>query len=306
MVMRRENARGPGAAQRAPERRRAAGEALHRAESRPGAARRWGSLLLSLTLGSLASHAAWAQDALQAPVRSGTWGVRLELVSVIKARALPESESTSIAWALAQVGRDEGGWVQTHRVCEAHVRGTGRLVNTIIPKTYTDHMSRRSLRPVVTRDDARWSWLADLGVVSVGYDLEKSPDILPTSVDDPAVYDWDEDGQPGATVLLDLPLLKPVEIYITQVSHLSLHGLVLDAERIAGELVAHRQQRQTIGASHPLFERNVPSRPKPGASRFFMRRLPDGTTCDQVRGLMERQAEAGRERDEQAGIPAAP
>jgi len=221
------------------------------------------------------------------PPLPGTWGVMIRIESVIQAPALPESQSSSLAWAIAELGVDEQGWYQTHRVCCAEVLGTGRLISSIVPASYTDHMPTKTMRPALGHDRHGGSWTVDMGEAAVGYHHHLSPDTLPDTADHPAVYDWDEDGKIGATVLIDLPLFQPFEIYIAQVSHLELQGRVISPEHIAGKILVHRQDRETLGASAALFDRDIPSHPLPGASTFSMVRVPDGTGCGQVRQAME-------------------
>ncbi len=194
----------------------------------------------------------------QAPI-PGTWGVLIRIESVIQAPAVPESRSSSLAWAIAELGEDEHGWFQTHRVCSAEVLGTGRLISSIVPAAYTEHMPTKTMRPTLGQDRQGGTWAVDMGAAAVGYHHHLSPDTLPDSADHPAVYDWDEDGHVGATVLIDLPLFKPFELYIAQVSHLELQGRLLGPEHIAGEILVHRQDRETLGASAALFDRDIPS-----------------------------------------------
>ncbi len=240
--------------------------------------------LLAALLGAIPAR---AQEAVEAPVQPGLWGVRLELATNSRAPVIREVESTLYLWALAEVGQDEQGWFQTHRVCEADIVGTSVLARTIIPQVYVEHMPRQRLRPQVSQEAWRWTWNVNLDPMPIGYDYDASPDVLPASADHPAVYDWDEDGKPGATVLVDLPLFQPFEVYITQLSRLRLAGGIDDENHIQGRLYLDSLERHVIGASNRLFNRDVDTWPRPDASRFFMLRLPQGTPCDQVRGLLE-------------------
>jgi hypothetical protein len=219
------------------------------------------------------------------PPMEGPWGIELEVASITRVPVLRDVQSTMVAWALAEVTRDGEGYLQTHRVCDVEVTDTSRLSRTIIPRAYVEHMPYRTLRPV--SDPAAGRWEVDLGPVPVGYHYERSPGTLPRAVDDPLVYDWDQDGHPGATVQVALARFQPFEVYIAQVSHLYLRGTVRDAERIEGPLEILRQERVTLGASNRLFARPSETTPDPARSRFRMRRLPAGTTCAEVRALLE-------------------
>jgi hypothetical protein len=215
---------------------------------------------------------------------NGTWGLQLEVASVTRVPVLRDVESTMVAWALSEVGVDGRGTAQTYRVCEADVRDNARASRTLIPPAYVAHMPYRVLRPVT---DGSGSFELDLGPVPVGYHHDRSPAVLPQDAADPLVYDWDEDGHPGATVRLELPLFQPFEVYIVQVSHLVLQGHQRAPDRIDGAVLIRRQERVTLGASNRIFARQANTEPDPSRSVFSMRRLPAGTTCAQVRRLME-------------------
>lgn len=146
-------------------------------------------------------------------------------------------------------------------------------------------MPYRTLRPMA--DPAVGGWVVDLGPVPTGYRHDQSPDSLPQTADDPLVYDWDEDGHPGATVRVEIFRLQPFEVYVVQVTRLLLRGSVVDADHIAGPLEILRQERVTLGASNRLFARQARTEPDPAHSHFVMRRLPAGTPCAQVRALLE-------------------
>ena len=46
-----------------------------------------------------------------------------------------------------------------------------------------------------------------------------SPDDIPRDKKHPAIFDWDEDGKPGASVLVDVPIIGHIRIYMVQTNH---------------------------------------------------------------------------------------
>jgi hypothetical protein len=240
-----------------------------------------------LTLLLLAAAApAQGPEAHPEPALEGTWGLRLAVASVTRAPVIKDVESKMVAWALSTVTRDEAGFHQSYQVCDAEVQGTSRIARTVIPPAYVAHMELRQLHPRLQWDGSAWRWDLDLGIVPVGYHHAQSPDALPKKADDPAVFDWDEDGHVGATVRVELHVLKPFEVYITGVSHLLLRGQVRSPDLVEGRVDLLRQERWTLGASNRLFARQADTVPDPAQSTFVMRRLPAGTACGQVRGLL--------------------
>ncbi len=217
----------------------------------------------------------------------GTWGVRMEAISLTRAPVLDVVESRLVIWAVAELWLGEDGWTQSHRVCEVQAEGTSRFVRTIIPAEYVAHIPYREVHPGTVAAAGMRSWEVDLGPVPVGYDPAASPGGPPASVDHPAVTDWDEDGRPGATVLVDIPFFDPFELWVAQTARMKLHGQVVDVDRIEGALEVSEQQRSTLGASNRLFARDAETWSKPDASTFLMLRLPADSSCADVRALME-------------------
>jgi hypothetical protein len=62
-----------------------------------------------------------------------------------------------------------------------------------------------------------------VGLLAIGF----RPDVaegLPTDAEHPAVFDWDADGAPGATVTVRAPLFGAVDVYVVQSSRGLLDG----------------------------------------------------------------------------------
>ena len=77
------------------------------------------------------------------------------------------------------------------------------------------------------RPTAAGSWAAaDPRQQYVGYHGHLSPDDIPRDKKHPAIFDWDEDGKPGASVLVDVPIIGHIRIYMVQTNHTILSGQV--------------------------------------------------------------------------------
>ena len=77
----------------------------------------------------------------------------------------------------------------------------------IFPDKFVAALAKHTYPIQIERDAQGWRYRADLGVERIGYRADSADGKLPTKIDDPAVYDWDGDGHPGATLRLSVPLL---------------------------------------------------------------------------------------------------
>jgi hypothetical protein len=106
---------------------------------------------------------------------------------------------------------------------------------------------------------------------------------VPTEPTDPAVFDWDDDGAPGATVTVRAPLFGEVDVYVVQRSRGLLDGGVVVRDGVAtaveGAFVLADFAQHTIGASNRLFHTTPRATFVPEESRLWMTRVPEGTTC---------------------------
>jgi hypothetical protein len=109
-------------------------------------------------------------------------------------------------------------------------------------------------------------------------DPENDP--LPTSADDPRVFDQDGDGKPGLTVRVSVLGLISGEVYVVQRDRSRLSGTVVSNDAIDG-LVEWTSEQSVLGASNPFLVGGTAARidPVPEHSFFRARRISEATTC---------------------------
>lgn len=130
--------------------------------------------------------------------------------------------------------------------------------------------------------------------------LRNLPDVLetplPATRDDASVppwderiYDMDEDGQPGFTLLVGGGLGSG-EIYVVQRKTIELEGVVLGPDRAIG-LATNHSEALTLGTSNPFIDRDsegsAQPHPDPKKSWFEEVRLADDATCDDVMSAVD-------------------
>jgi len=109
-------------------------------------------------------------------------------------------------------------------------------------------------------------------------------DPLPTTADDPRVFDQDGDGNPGITVRVTILGLISGEVYAVQRLSKLLEGKVVTPDLIRG-LITWTNEQVTIGASNPFLNTSGDAEIDPVRERsyFVAIRVPPETTCDDLK-----------------------
>lgn len=224
-------------------------------------------LVLLMTLPANAEPAATTQ-----PDLSGRWVLDLSVVISAKIPVFGQTELVTQTTMLATIA--DG--IQHHTTCTVNPTSPLRMVTTIVPDGFIRHIKDKSYPITVSEDGA---YRADFGAQHIAYDPALSGGEPPKDADDPAVFDWENDGKPGATILLDAPLFGRSEVYITQLAHTRLIGQITGPDTIAGGLNVVAMRQRSIGAKPAMFASNPEATPVEEKSSFVMRRVPPDTTC---------------------------
>lgn len=170
------------------------------------------------------------------------------------------------------------GVMQTQRVCSSHLNDRGQLVKTILPDAFIAALPSASFPIQLTEDARGWAYAADFGRQVVGW-TGQGP--LPTEASATSVTDWDADGKPGATVLIDAPLVGRGEVYVAQQGRTTVQGRTGPDGVITGTVTVHDFAQAVIGASSAMFARGPEVHSDP--SRSWFRMVPNAT-CDPFGG----------------------
>jgi len=183
---------------------------------------------------------------------------------------------------LATLKRVNGALVQTHQTCSVHPVASRALVQTILPDAFIRALGSKTYPVTLTEQDGYWRFDADLGPQHIGFHGNLSGGAMPRNKHHPAIYDWDGDGKPGASVWLDVPIIGHVRIYMVQLAHSRLSGWVESVDRVSGEAEMMQIDQKTIGADNRLFAGSPSIAVGEGHKAFEMERLPEGSTCAEV------------------------
>ncbi|MGE5219876.1 MAG: hypothetical protein ACM3SP_22980 [Chloroflexota bacterium] len=193
------------------------------------------------------------------------------------------SKSASRSISLVEIRREGDTLVQSHRVCDFRVLEDSKMIKMIFPEKFIAALANHTYPIQMQKGSRGWQYRADLGVEQIGYRSNGSEDKLPVKVDDPAVFDWDGDGHPGATLKISIPLLPDGELYVVQRGRSLLTGRVVQPGRVEGNIDVRNFEQRVLDAWPSFLAKSPEIVPDAKESRFILTSIPAGTTCAALR-----------------------
>jgi len=214
---------------------------------------------------------------------SGTWYLRIRTATDARIPIIGTTRIKSTTHLLATIKDLDGTLMQRQKTCIVDTRPSRSITRTVLPKAFIDHLPVKSY-PIEIREaqSGKWNYRADLIQQYVGYNGKEANGKIPENADDPSVFDWDEDGKPGASVMVDIPLFGKVGIYMVQTNHTVLKGKVVSADRVEGKTHQLVLKQRTIGADNRLLAANPTLTVGKGHDQFEMMRIAEGSTCTDI------------------------
>ena len=213
----------------------------------------------------------------------GAYRLEMVMASVSRLPFFGSSKSASRSISLVEIRAEGGELIQSHRVCDFRVLDDSAMIKMIFPDKFVAALAQHTYPIRVEKDVEGWRYRADLGVERIGYRPGSGDTRLPTAVDDPSVYDWDGDGNPGATLKLSVPLLPDGELYVVQRGHSVLNGRITQSGKIEGDIDVRSFEHRVLGARPGFLNKSPEIRPDPKESRFSMTQVAEGSTCESLR-----------------------
>src|SRR5690606_15974902 len=166
--------------------------------------------------------------------------------------------------------------------CQVEMVSSSQLVRTELPLAFRRILPAARLDARLERVGAELRLHQGPSTVVLGAKLENPRrDPLPTSADDPRVYDQDRDGHPGVTVRV--AGVVSGEVYFAQRGVTELRGR--REGRVFSGRVHFKTEDAILGASSALLKMRTNTRPDYERSTFRLVPVPPGTTCSEARGL---------------------
>lgn len=230
----------------------------------------------------LAGHSFAADPAFPSAIAPeqlvGTYEMQLDIATNAKVPIIGETLILSRQKMLAHISYGSGGLVVHHATCTLAAKTKPALAATKFPVAFVDAIPDKTYPLELSGTSTAWTAHMDLGGLPIGFDPSKSA-TPPSSIDHPAVYDWDNDGKPAATVHLEVPLFGTIEVYQAQTARAVLDGKVVSADKIEGGVRVIDFYQRTLSASNRLFIQNPVLTNNAALSTFRLSRIADQATC---------------------------
>lgn len=239
-----------------------------------------------LTLGL--SAGAQAQDSGGAPAEGadprGRWRLDMTVVTDAHIPVLGTTTAKARTTFILDISGEPGAYVATTDPCRLRVWSNRSFAATRIPPAFEAALKSRSAPLETSGVEAGAPLKIDLRPQYMGFDPAKSGRAVPEDKAHPAVIDFEPDGDPGGTILLDAPVFGEVEVYIIQRAHSVLEGSWTGPSSASGKATILDYAQRNIGASNRLFVSNPTIKPDSARSTWSMVRVDAGTTCAQLSG----------------------
>ncbi len=214
------------------------------------------------------------------PLVPGTYRLEMIMASTTRVPIFGTSKSASKSVSLVEIKREGAELIQTHKACDFRMLEDSKFIKTIFSDKFVAALARQTYPLQFDKDAQGWRYRADLGIERIGYKSNGNETALPAKIDDPAVYDWDGDGKPAATLKISIPLLPHGEFYVVQRGHSILNGRVVQPGRIEGSIETRLFEQRVLGAWPGFLNRSAEVEPDPKESRFVLNLIENGDTCE--------------------------
>ena len=224
---------------------------------------------------------------------AGTFALKLVVSIIIDLPLFGDEPGGGDSWFRVVRTWDDSRYTEVHEVCG------GVTYEVLGTETTVPIESWRKLPPATSRDVS-----VDHDVGRYGLDghlelwgLAHLPDpyatALPQDEDDAGmpphtglIVDTDEDGNLGVTA--HVVGFASGDVFFVQRRVIDLDGVVTGADRIVG-LNRTRNEQRTIGSTNSFLNKSTDERPNPDPqeSWFEQTRVPDGTDCVAITGMVE-------------------
>jgi hypothetical protein len=215
----------------------------------------------------------------------GRYRLEMVMASISRLPFFGTSKSASRSISLVEIREDGGQLIQSHHVCDFRVLDDSAMIKMVFPDKFVAALAKHTTTIQVEQDGDGWRYRVDLGIERIGYRPGPGNSKLPTTADDPSVYDWDGDGKPGATLKLSVPLLPDGELYVVQRGHSVLNGRITQPGRIEGAIDVRSFDHRVLGARPGFLNKSPEIQPDPKESRFSITPVAADSTCDSLRAI---------------------
>ena len=181
---------------------------------------------------------------------AGWYLFTLRTVTVANVPVLGELRTVTESRMVAHFVQQDDQILGTHEVCSVTVNGATSLAETILPEAFVRALPTSRYTLDLSEHDGVHGIAGNLALVHIGYDPTLGS--VPSSIEEASTLDSDDDGFPGATVVVRIPLIPDVHVYVAQRSQVRIEGTWTDG-RFEGVSTLPVMEQSLLGSNHPLF-----------------------------------------------------
>ncbi len=213
---------------------------------------------------------------------SGTWAQLLIYGTVFNLPAIGQTEGQTTNLLLLSISDSDQKLQVTAETCVVEIDNGTEIIETVVPDRFIRALDVEEPGATVEMDGTTMRYRQDRVLSLRGVALDDPVgDDLPEDASDPRVFDQDEDGHPGMTVLIRG--LTDGEVYVIQRDWYVLEGEATGPDWIDG-LAEWSTEQVVLGSDNEILNAQTDSSPHPDPSEsyFRMTKVPDGTDCAAV------------------------
>jgi len=217
------------------------------------------------------------------PPLAGYWAQRRFYSSLSDLPVLGMKETSTTSISLVKIEEHENGQLTlVTTLCGIDIdNGAEGMVDVLVPDAFVRSIPQATLSATLTREERGWRFFQPRHFDVRGAVLEsKADESLPVDVDDPRVFDQDEDGEPGVTMIVTG--LTQGRLFIVQRTSYELDGFVVSDLLIEGR-ADWTDEQVLLASDNPNLTGSPPKTPKLEASTFTMLRLTGEPDCNTAR-----------------------
>ncbi|MBN1653661.1 MAG: hypothetical protein JXA30_07785 [Deltaproteobacteria bacterium] len=170
--------------------------------------------------------------------------------------------------------------VGSGKLCGMTVDSGTSLVTTRFPPSFVRALPPPEFNARLIRKEDQWRLYHERQYLVVGAKLKNErADQLPKTASDPRVFDQDNDGNPGVTVLIDG--LATGGIFVTQRTWTELTGSLQAPGRFYGQL-GYGNEQQVLDATAWYLKHPIQLKPAPDRSHFYLIRMGQSASCQEA------------------------
>lgn len=212
---------------------------------------------------------------------AGRWA--MQNVTLAQVQGFGGAQEATTLW-LHEIEQTGGELAVVETMCSMRIDSVDELTTVRVTPGFVSAMPAENRTGTITDSGGgSHTYALTQNYITRGVTLsDERSDPMPTEPGDSRIGDWDGDGKPGMTLLIDGILAG--QAYVIQRDHTRFDGTQIDRGRVEGLIVWGSEQVYLGSDPASIAELASQAFPDPDASKhtFQMVRIPEGADCAYV------------------------